>query len=258
MITKIIRPALRFSGNTAWTLSTFMPHNKWHFEGYDRVYLHHVRKTAGTSISFAFMRLSGVDPGVIERRLARYTFTQVNGYRYVGNGNLALMRRGDYFFSFSHEPEYSVQLPANTFRFTVLRDPISRVVSLYRYLASPSTDLAFHLKAPLAERRWAMKGFDGFLDQVPLPHLTNQLYMFSQSGSIDEAVDRLSKLDMVLRTESLDHDLCRLERALDLQLPLTKERTSLLPFAPTAQQEDRLQDLLADEYEVLRQIGSTS
>lgn len=258
MITKIIRPVLRFSGNTVWTYSALAPHRKWHFEGYDRIYLYHVRKTGGTSISFAFMRLSGVDPHVIERRLSRYTFTQANGYRYVGDGNLTLMRRGDYFFSFSHEPEYSVELPENTFRFTILRDPINRVVSLYRYLASSSADSLFHLKAPVAERRWAMKGFDEFLDQVPLPHIANQLYMFSQSGSVDEAVDRLGKLDMVLRTENLDHDLCRLERALDLQLPLTKERTSLLPFAPTTEQRDRLRDLLADEYGMLRQIGNTS
>jgi hypothetical protein len=250
---RILRPLYRVAGNTLWTSSGLMPHFRLHCGSYERIYLYHVRKTAGTSVAFAFMRLSGVDPHLIERRISRYTFAQARGYRYVGY-NITLIRQGGYFFSFCHEPDYAIEVPANTFRLTVLRDPISRVVSLYRYLATPWADSAFSLKAPHAERRWAMEGFDRFLDQAPLSHIANQLHMFSASGSVGEAVDRLSKLDMVLRTEQLDQDLRRLEEALHLQLPLTKERTSLLPFAPTSVQRERLQNLLADEYEMLRQI----
>lgn len=255
MRTRAVRPLLRVGGNTLWTASAVMPHFQWQHDSYERIYLYHVRKTGGTSIAFALMRLSGVDPHVIERRISRYTFAQAHGYRYVGDGNISLIRRGDYFFSFCHEPDYAIEVPANTFRFTVLRDPISRVVSLYRYLAAPRVDSSFYLRAPLAERRWAVEGFDRFLDQVPFPHIANQLHMFSRSGSVGEAVDRLSRLDMLLRTEHLDQDLRRLEQALHLQLPMTKERTSLLPFALTCAQRDRLRNLLADEYEVLRQIG---
>ena len=94
-----------------------------------------------------------------------------------------------------------------TFRFTVLRDPIDRVVSLYRYLACPDADSSFSLTARIEERRWAIEGFDRFLDQIPPYHLTNQLHMFSRSSSVNEAVDYLNKLDMVLRTERLNHDL---------------------------------------------------
>lgn len=255
MTTRIPRPVVRVGRNMFWTASALVPHFKWRSGNYKRVYLYHVRKTGGTSVIFAFMRLSGADPHLIERGIARHTFAQANGYRYAAGDNIALLRRGNYFFGFCHQPAYAIEIPEDTFRFTVLRDPISRVVSLYRYLASPSSDSSFYLKAPPAERRWAMGGFDVFLDQVPRSHIANQLHMFSRSGSVGEAVDRLSRLDMVLRTEQLDLDLRRLAQALNLELSLTNERTSLLPFSPTSVQLERLQILLADEYEMFRQMS---
>ena len=36
-----------------------MPHFQWQHDSYERIYLYHVRKTGGTSIAFALMRLPG-------------------------------------------------------------------------------------------------------------------------------------------------------------------------------------------------------
>ena len=201
-------------GNRLWALSALLPHTEWRSGEYQRIYLYHVRKTAGTSIAFAFMRLADADPYLIEKSLSRFAFAQSNGYRYVGH-DAELINQGNYFFAFSHAPAYAVDPPGvGTFKFTVLRDPIDRVVSLYRYLACPDADSSFSLTARIEERRWAIEGFDRFLDQIPPRHLTNQLHMFSRSLSVNEAVDYLNKLDMVLRTERLNHDLARLQEAL--------------------------------------------
>lgn len=241
-------------GQTFGALSGSVTRNAWAHGDYRRIYLYHIRKTGGTSVAFAFMRLAEIDPHLIEKRLARFAFAQGNGYRYVVGPRL--IRQGNYFFAGNHSPFYMVEPPeTGTFRFTILRDPVDRVVSLYRYLAAPAADSSFTSKAPIDESRWASEGFDRFLDRVPSFHLSNQLYMFSASGAVDEAVDRLGGLDMVLRTERLDCDLPRLESALNLSLSLSRERTSLFPFRPTSAQRDRLQDLLAPEYEMLRQIG---
>jgi len=244
-------------GKTFWTLNGLLSKNVWTHNGYRRIYLYHVRKTAGTSIAFAFMRLTGRDPHFIEKRLARFAFAQSNGYRYVISSRL--IRQGRYFFAYHHLPAYVVEPPCGeTFKFTVLRDPVDRVISLYRYLAAPSADSSFSLTAPIEQRRWASEGFDRFLDRLPSYHLSNQLYMFSKSGSVDEAVDQLGKLDMVLRTERLDRDLDRLESALNLDLSLSRERPSIFPFVPTEAQRGRLEDLLKLEFEMLRQVDLLS
>jgi hypothetical protein len=242
------------AGCYLWALSALLPHTEWRHGDYRRIYLYHVRKTAGTSIAFAFLGLARTDPHLMDRRLSRFYFAQSHGHRYVAN-NRALIRQGSYFFAYSHLPAYSVEPPqSGTFKFTVLRDPIERVVSLYRYLATPEADSSYSHKALVEERRWATQGFDRFLAQIPRQHLTNQLHMFSKSSSVDEAVDRLNQLDLVLRTERLDHDIARLQEALDLRFSLTRERSSALPFTPTDAQRDHLVDLLMPEFEILRQI----
>lgn len=242
------------AGCRLWALSAFLPHVEWRNGDYRRIYLYHIRKTAGTSIAFALMGLARTDPHLIDRRLSRFYFAQGHGYRYVAN-NAALIDQGSYFFAFSHLPAYTIGPPeAGTFKFTVLRDPIERVISLYRYLASPESDSSYSHKALIEERRWATEGFDRFLAQIPRQHLTNQLHMFSESSSVDEAVDRLNKLDLVLRTEHLDRDLDRLQGALDLRFSLTRERSSVLPFTSTDAQRNRLYDMLMPEFEILRQI----
>ena len=249
--------AIFHMGQAIGALSAPAVRAAWSSGNYRRIYLYHVRKTGGTSIAFAFMTVSDSNPHLIERRLARFAFAQRNGYRYVVGPRL--IRQGDYLFGGNHSPFYSVRPPEmGTFRFTVLRDPISRVVSLYRYLADPSADSSFTLKAPVKERQWVNDGFDQFLDRVPLLHLSNQLYMFSESGSVNEAVERLSTLDMVLRTERLAQDLHRLESALNLSLSLSRQRTSISPFTPTDAQRDRLRELLAPECEMLRQLSLPS
>lgn len=246
----------RSFGKSLWGISERLTHAPWVHDEYRRIYFDHIRKTAGTAISFAFFRLSG-DPDVVERRLARFTFAQNSGYRYVW-GSAALIRQGKYFFASSHHPAYTVDPPGDgTFRFTVLRNPIERLVSEYRYLASGAADYGLRRGAGSPLRRCASEGFDNFLDVVPRHFVTNQLHMFSESGSVSEAVDRLGKLDMVMRIEELGGDLQRLEAALQLRLSLASERASVFYFKPTELQRSRLEDILQPEFEILRQIRSS-
>lgn len=242
------------AANRLWALSALLPHSRWQHNEYQRIYMYHVRKTAGTSIAFAFMRLAGADPHAIEHRLSHFAFAQSHGYRYVAN-DPTLICDGSYFFAYGHAPVYAINPPeVGTFKFTVLRDPVDRIVSLYRYLARPEADKSFSLKAPIEQRRWAMGGFDRFLDRIPPYHLTNQLYMFSKSASVNEAVDCLNRLNIILRTERLNGDLNRLQEALNLRFLLGRERPSIRSFTPTDAQRDRLYGLLNLEFEMLRQI----
>ncbi len=97
-----------------------------------RIYHYHIRKTAGSSLDSAFLGLGGFDGiGVLES--SAHTALIGNGKRFVAH-NADLIRSGDYFFATSHYPAWWLNVPANTFTVTILRDPTARLRSYYRYL----------------------------------------------------------------------------------------------------------------------------
>jgi hypothetical protein len=219
---------------------------------FDRFYFHHVRKTAGTSIAVAFFALSGSDPRTIERRLYRYAFTRMGGMRFVGP-NARLIQGGRYFFAVSHFPSYVARPPtAGTFSFTVLRDPVQRVVSLYRYLRSEDSDEGFTFRAPPGEQSWARGTLADFLDQLPQAELLRQLYMFSPDGRVSETVDTLGGLQLVMYTEELKSGIDLLNQRTGLSLEVGRERVSTASLAIPQQHLDRAREMLDPEYEMLR------
>ena len=222
---------------------------------YQRIYLYHVRKTAGTSISMAFFALSGRDPRKVERKLYLFSFVRSGGIRFVEH-NAQLIRGGRYYFGVSHLPIYEARPPARgTFAFTVLRDPLNRVISLYNYLRSTDADKGMAFGAPEAERAWARGTFGEFLDRVPRDDLLRQLFTFSSSGATDEAVDEIGKLDLVMRTESLTEGIDALSAATGVRLDVGHDRASTSSGVAISESElDRARSLLVPEYDVLAQL----
>ena len=138
-----------------------------------------------------------------------------------------------------------------------MRDPVERVISLYRYLTDPRADFGHAFEAPAHERDWARDGFGTFLDRLPMRDLRNQLYTFSSSGSVTEAAETILTCDWIMRTESLDLGIEEL--AAYLGVPLTSQRTrqSRLDFRPTDRERERLRELLEPEYQLLALLNSS-
>jgi hypothetical protein len=221
--------------------------------GYQRIYFHHVRKTAGTSIAYAFYGIAG-DPYSIEEQLKYFRFAARSGYRYVGL-NPRLIRNGDYFFASSHLPNHEISLPrCGTFSFTALRDPMERVISLYRYLSNPNADRLYASAAFAHEHAWAADGFGSFLDRIPRDHLLNQLYMFSGTGSVEEAVHALEGMSCVIRTETLTDDICDLQRRLGVSIQLGEERRSDHSVDLSRIEIDRLREMTEPEYAMIGRL----
>ena len=164
-----------------------------------------------------------------------------------------MIEKGEYFFGFSHFSYDQLSLPTETFTFTCFRDPAARLISHYRMLVDMSTIPNPH-PCFAVEGKWLGKSFEDFLDRVPREHLENQLFMFSQQFSVDEAVDRVRNLNLWMFTEQFDAGVKRLSHATGLSLQYRHDRRSLHEFQLNPKTKQLLRQKLSTEYEFLKQL----
>jgi hypothetical protein len=223
-------------------------------DGSRRVYCYHVRKTAGTSLSFSFLDLGGEDPLDVWRRMSTARLHRTTSGRYAFASYVpAVLSEGAYFFGRSHHSFDDQPLPAGTFTVTVLRDPLDRAHSYFDYLAAGDP-----LGAPgpplNRERRWAANGIDAFLDRVPDVHLLNQLGTFSRRFDVSEAADRIAGCSSVLSSADFGRGLSELGHRLDLPLIEHRARVTTARSVLSVTQRDRLRERLEPEYELMRRL----
>lgn len=224
-------------------------------DGSRRVYFHHIRKTAGTSLFLAFLSLGGEDPTDVWRRLNSDRLVRAisGNYSFVSM-NRRVLSEGAYFFGQSHSSVDQLQLPPSTFTVTILRDPVRRAHSLFDYLAAgdaPGTPGGIGIN----DRIWALDGFDSFLDRVPQHHLLNQLWMFSRKLDVSEAAARVAEYSSVFFTEDYAESLPKLNEQLGLSLPLMRARVTNNRSELTDQQMERLRERLEPEYRFLERLA---
>ncbi len=224
-------------------------------DGSRRVYCHHIRKTAGTSLYLSFMALGGEDPMEVWRRItaSRLPRTISGRYSFVSNSR-RLLAEGAYFYGRSHRAATDQPLPSRTFTVTILRDPVERVHSYFDYLVA-GDEPGVPGRVADRERSSARDGFDDFLDRVPPKHLLNQLAMFSERQDVSEAVDRIAACSSVLFTEEFAGGLARLGQRLGLPLLPQQARVTEIRSMLTNQQTERLRETLEPEYELLRRLA---
>lgn len=220
---------------------------------YDRLYFFHVRKTAGTSLISAFMNVrQDISP-------QQYAFMQQNGwlahgeYVYVSH-NRFLLERGDYFFGSSHLAMHELDVPADSFKLVILRDPVARVISHYRMLRHWRVNDHYH-PARVEEDAYLGDGFTDFLDRFPPRHLLRQLYMFSEGLRVDEALDNLKSTNFIMMTEGYADQLETLGALLDLPLRCLPDRAGHDPVMVSARERSLLREAVAPEYELLAKVA---
>jgi len=223
--------------------------------GFKRVYHYHVRKTGGTSLNRAFLGLGGEDPAVVHWRMRALHATTSNGLVFVAHDPLSL-ERGNYTYGWHHAPAWTLTLPPETFTVTVLRDPIGRVLSLYRYLIDPHVDDDQPFRAEREEQLRAAEGFESFVRSTPTEDLLNQLHMFSPRLDPAEAADGVRRCSAWFMTERWDQGIDQLNQRLGLELEHRWDRRSRPDDGLRAQHGDLLRSLLAPEYEFLRLLST--
>ncbi len=227
-------------------------------DGARRVYCHHIRKTAGTSLHFSFLTLGGEDPAAVHRRIAASELHRTVSGRYAfAAHHRQVLERGDYLYGWSHLPAHRISLPPRTFTVTLLRDPCDRVVSHYNYIREgDEPGMAFAVTD--VERDLAGNGFAAFLAALPRKDLLRQIFTFSPSFSVAEAAERISECSAVLFTETYEPGLAALATRLDLPLELRRDRATRAPSSISSSERDQLREILEPEYDLLRQLSVTS
>lgn len=228
-------------------------------DGSERIYLFHIRKTAGTSLVRSFLALGGEDSSTVERRISGSLLSRTKSGHYVLTCGRGTLQQGDYFFGWSHIAGHRLRLPKRTFTIVLLRDPAARVLSYYRYLLAgdpAETNMAWRVQND--ERALAGESFSDFLKNIPDELLLNQLYMFSRRFDVSEAAEKILQCSAIMMTETYERDLRDLVSTLGLALEYRRERITALKKAPVEEkQTEALYGRLAIEYELLEKVRAS-
>ncbi len=221
-----------------------------------RVYHYHIRKTGGTSLNYAFFRLSGDDPKQLYARINEHGAVTSGGIRYVG-WRRPLIAAGNWDYGFAHAAFHNVGMPDDTYTFTVLRDPAARVLSHYKMLLHMRDHEPNH-PGYIKEASWIDGGFDGFLERMDRRELLRQVFMFSREMNVDEALQNLGWVDRVLLLDdNFEDDLEALRGDISLDLQYIHERAAKAEFQPSDDQHARLRELLEPEYRLYDEMTKT-
>ena len=221
---------------------------------YARLYHYHLRKTAGTSLNAAFWQLAGLTLREVgtRQRVCR------NGFVFVRQ-NREWIEQGNYFLASSHAPAHMLTLPEDTFTLTVLRDPLKRVLSHYRYLLWARENPHAYDEEPFLddlhrEFDWLGESFGDFLQRIPRNHLQRQLYFFSADYDVNEARQRILSCSAVCFTETFGDDLRQLAEHLQLPLQESRERRFVREISITPEEMEFGREMLKDEFTLYEQV----
>jgi len=222
---------------------------------FSRVYHFHIRKAAGTSVNAAFWRLGGKSLA----EAGRDSVIVAGKFVFVRH-NRDLIQKGDYHYANSHAPFWEITLPEGTFTFAVFRDPLQRLISQYRYYHFNMNHPQAHELDPmnssvLKYSDWLGNSFSEFLDRFPGKYLQNQLFMFSETLDVDEAMLNVKKLSRYYFQDDLPVAINELEGICGHKLELKHERSfpnTAGPLEPG--EEDKARNLLKKEYEFYNRL----
>jgi hypothetical protein len=222
----------------------------YNLNGFQRVYLIHIRKTGGTSLNNMFLALSK------DSKQLYNDLTKTIGHRIICNNFIYVgwdkknIEKGNYFYGFSHIPLYKLQLPKNTFTVSCFRDPAERVISHYNMLIDYKKNNINH-PCMAIEGQWLGDSFEDFIERIPQEHLLNQLYMFSSNFCIDEAMRSIKTLSYYFFNDDFEEGIKDINRITGLNLEQLHIRKSAHKTIISEQTLIRLKEKLSKEYQLL-------
>lgn len=204
-----------------------------------------------------FLGSDGEDPEENYKKLVSSPGNHLieKGRGFVG-WNRKAIERGNYFYGFSHEPFHQIRLPPRTFTLTCFRDPFERIFSHYRMLQEYRRKGVNH-PCMETEGAWLEEpgGFDEFLNRIPSEQLMRQLYMFSKTFDIQEALVNIKKINLILSTKFLQTGVDRINLIFGKNLQVPHRRATLYQERLEEKSKNKAMGLLQKEYTFLAQVA---
>ncbi|RMG42857.1 MAG: hypothetical protein D6719_05290 [Candidatus Dadabacteria bacterium] len=231
---------------------------------YKRIYHYHIRKTAGRFVHYSFFNLDKdfENPGDLYRALSEASNAGhglLNGTKLFLGWNVQALERGLYYYGFSHEPMHKIKIPPATFTLTVLRDPVERFLSHYKMLIQFKEENIDH-PCMQTEGPWLGNSIYDFIERIPKEHALNQIYMFSENFSVDEAYRNITGLSHYMFQSDLQTGMKQLGQKLGINFEdvglVGAGSKKKLHLPDDALQ--KLHKLLEPEYELLERLRNNS
>jgi len=229
---------------------------------YSRIYHSHIRKCAGTAFNHKFIGNSCNQEIKIIKKI--YGDAAKNGGSSFHNGkafvgwNKKLIESGNYFYAWSHIPMHNLKLPKNTFILTTFRDPVERVISHYKMIYEYYISNIDH-PCMKTEGKWLGqdKTIIEFAKNMPKEHLFAQLFHYSSSYSVDEAIERIKTINFVANVENLNSVGYQTLMSIlpSINLPSGKIREGSRKIYVKSIERDSLRELLIGEYSFLELLN---
>lgn len=222
---------------------------------YPRYYLVHLRKSAGSSLNHMFLSLADPEHEAFRKALADKPDHRLErkGKAFVG-WNEDWINSSQYFYAFSHSPLYRLKMQPDTFVMTVFRDPVRRVVSYFNYLTGMLRNGIDH-PCLVEEGPYVKGGFEPFIECIPPQHLMSQLYMFSPTYDVTDAMTRIRRVNHIFFTEKFSAGVEALKRKTQLPLPTLRENVSKHRALISPKLLERLRIKLEPEYRLLHEVA---
>jgi hypothetical protein len=224
---------------------------------FPRYYLVHLRKSAGSSLNHMFLSLADPEHEAFRKALADKPDHRLErkGKAFVG-WNEEWINSSQYFYAFSHSPLYRLKMLPDTFVMTVFRDPVRRVVSYFNYLTGMIRNGIEH-PCLVEEGPYVKGGFEPFIESIPPQHLMSQLYMFSPTYDVGDAMTRIRRLNHIFFTEKFAAGVESLKLKTQLPLPTLRENVSKHSALISPKLLERLRLKLEPEYRLLKEVAGT-
>lgn len=181
------------------------------------IYFYHLERTGGTSITKAILQAV---IGDYKKAYKEMTSNDKGTYKYKDKLFIGwtrhLLEGNNYYYGFSHIPMFRYKPPKKAFTFTIIRNPIDRLVSYYKILM----DIEKSGKHNWFERkeRDYVGDFAHFLEKVSRKKRLKQLYTFSHGFNVDEAEKNIKSLSYYFKFEDFDEGVKTLGKKIGLNL----------------------------------------
>lgn len=185
----------------------------WIHNTYRGICCYHIPKCGGTSFNqflshhFYGQGLNEVLPGYTNQQLLiNFIQQDINLFPY---------------FSSNHIRSHKLLPPPNYFTTVILRDPLDRLLSMYRQYFSCVQNGYFLEYIPAYNTLWKhypATGFVAWLHTIPACDVNYQLSTFSHSLSVEQAVKYCQTLDQIMWLEDLELGISKVAQKLALPL----------------------------------------